>query len=161
MGRFQSNRNYIENILEYNCDTTFDVNTQADFIKNNNIELYTIYFDTQQNGDSTLKNQICSWSSDSNCPSGGIYAFSGSDIEIMFNTDYSVKEIDPNLLSNLNKARQAGNISFKTYFYNLLKGEMIPEDWTEEEEKELIASDVIEANSLSAGFEEEETNESI
>lgn len=76
------------------------------------------------------------------------------NITILFNTDYSVKVIDPNLFANLTQARQAGLISQYLYFYNLLKGEMIPEDWTIEQEAEARASDVINQYDLVAGYEE-------
>ena len=78
------------------------------------------------------------------------------EITVMFNTDYSVNEIDSQLFSNLNTAKQAGLISRHTYFYNMVKGEMIPEDWTEEEEAEAIAQDVVAQTALTGGFEEEE-----
>lgn len=78
------------------------------------------------------------------------------EIVIMFNTDYSVKIIEPNLFANLITARQAGLISQYLFFYNLLKGEMIPEDWTLEDEAEARAADIMSQALLSVGYKEEE-----
>lgn len=78
------------------------------------------------------------------------------EIVIMFNTDYSVKIIEPNLFANLITARQAGLISQYLFFYNLLKGEMIPEDWTIEDEAEARAADIMSQALLSVGYKEEE-----
>jgi hypothetical protein len=78
------------------------------------------------------------------------------NITVMFNTDYSIKNIDPNLFSNLTTARQAGAISQYLYFYNLLKGEMVPEDWTYEQENEARAEDAVAQATLTVGFDEEE-----
>lgn len=78
------------------------------------------------------------------------------EIIILFNTDYSVKIIDPNLFSNLNDARQAGLISQYLYFYNLLKGEMVPEDWTLDEEAEARAADIISQSLLTYGYTDED-----
>lgn len=76
------------------------------------------------------------------------------EITVQFNTDYNPKSIDPQLLGNLNDAKQAGLISLDTYFYNLQKGEMIPEGKTLEEEKEEIDQEAGAIVNLNAGFEE-------
>jgi hypothetical protein len=81
------------------------------------------------------------------------------EITILFNTDYSVKIIDPNLFGNLNNARQAGLISQYLYFYNLLKGEMIPEDWTMEDEAEARAADVVSQAFLTYGYTDEDDDD--
>ena len=83
------------------------------------------------------------------------------DITVMFNTDYSVKVIDPNLFANLTQARQAGLISHYLYFHNLLKGEMVPDDWTIEDEAEARSEDIISQSILTNGFTEEEPVEEI
>ena len=77
-------------------------------------------------------------------------------IQVLFNTDYSINEIDAQLFGSLSQARQSGLISHHTYFYNLLKGEMIPDNWTEEDEAEARAQDIISQSDLTAGFEEDE-----
>jgi hypothetical protein len=79
-----------------------------------------------------------------------------ADITVMFNTDYSIKNIDPQLFANLSNARQAGLISHYIYFHNLLKGEMVPDDWTIEEEAEARAQDMIAQSALTTGFEEDD-----
>ena len=78
----------------------------------------------------------------------------------MFNTDYTVDDIDANLLANLTTARQAGLISQYVYFHNLLKGEMIPDDWTIEQENAERALDMNQQSLLTEGYTEEpEDNE--
>jgi len=73
-------------------------------------------------------------------------------ITVQFNTDYSDNEIDPQLLATLISARQAGFISPEVFFYNLLRGEMIPEDWTLEQETDAISEEKTENMQLSTGF---------
>lgn len=82
------------------------------------------------------------------------------EIIIEFNTDYTIKELDPQLFANMNTAKEKGFISFETYFYLLLKNEMIKPGWTIEEEREAINSDMNEIASYSAGFTEDEDEES-
>lgn len=73
-------------------------------------------------------------------------------IEVQFNTDYSDQEIDPQLLATLITARQAGFMSPEVFFYNLVRGEMVPEDWTIEKETDAISEEKQENMQLSTGF---------
>lgn len=83
------------------------------------------------------------------------------EITVLFNTDYNVDDIDANLLSNLTMARQAGLISQYVYFYNLLKGEMIPDDWTVEKENAERANDMMQQGMLISGYDEEEEKDEL
>jgi hypothetical protein len=77
------------------------------------------------------------------------------EITVMFNTDYTIDNIDANLLANLTTARQAGLISQYVYFYNLLKGEMIPDDWDIDKENAERALDMAQQSLLMEGYTEE------
>lgn len=77
------------------------------------------------------------------------------EILVEFNTDYSSSMIDPQLLSNLNIARSSAAISPETYFYNLRKGEMIPEGWTFDDEQNSISIAMQEQEALIASFEDD------
>ncbi len=77
------------------------------------------------------------------------------EITVMFNTDYTADDIDANLLANLTTARQAGLISQYVYFYNLLKGEMIPDDWDIDKENAERALDMAQQSLLVGGYTEE------
>lgn len=76
------------------------------------------------------------------------------EIVVEFNTDFTIKELDPQLFANLNSARTLNFISYETYFYSLLKNEMIPPDWTIEQEREAINNDMGELKDLNNGFTE-------
>jgi len=78
------------------------------------------------------------------------------EIDIEFNTDFSVKTLDAQIFSNLNNAKEKGFISFETYYYNLKKNEMLQKDWSIEQEREAIANDMMEYEKLNGGFVEPE-----
>lgn len=68
-------------------------------------------------------------------------AWSGSadtDIEVELNKEYIDAEVTPEMMSALMAQVQAGLISWDTYFYNLKRGQIIPNDRDGEEEKSMI-----------------------
>lgn len=70
--------------------------------------------------------------------------FVGGNIDpktkVLFNQDYDVSTIDPQLLVALLSAVQSGSMSWDSYFYNAKRGELYPEGRTAEEELELIGT---------------------
>ena len=63
------------------------------------------------------------------------------EVRFDMNKDLLTTSIDPSMLSELSKALMAGQISYKTFVENLQHAELIPEDRTPEDEKELIELD--------------------
>ena len=61
-------------------------------------------------------------------------------LEMVLNTDYVDQELDPTLLQNLMAAVMQKQLSWETFFFNLKKGDLVPEERTAEEEIELINS---------------------
>lgn len=59
-------------------------------------------------------------------------------VKVEFNKDYDVRELSPQQVTALMGLVQAGRMSFDTFFYNLKRGELIPETRTVEEELGLI-----------------------
>lgn len=84
------------------------------------------------------------------------------DVRGELNTDYVSTEISPQMLQALMVLLQDGRISMDTFFYNLGRGEIIPEGRTLEEEIELIMQNppisekVEEEDELGEEEEEEE-----
>ena len=60
------------------------------------------------------------------------------DVVYKFNTDFVAAKLDPQLLIALMGARQSGEISQKTFLYNLQQGELLRPDVTIEEELDEI-----------------------
>lgn len=60
------------------------------------------------------------------------------DIQVQLNTDFVAIEIDPAMMTGLLTLLQQAKISYSTFFYNLQRGEVIPEGRTMEDEMELI-----------------------
>ena len=72
-----------------NCDISGNTATQADCLTGifhpecsivSNFKLYTIFYDT---GGASNAGDMCDWSSDISCPTGGTYAFSGTDVSAL------------------------------------------------------------------------------
>ena len=63
-----------------------------------------------------------------------------TECKIQLNTDYFPVAMTAQQLAELVKAWQAGSISFETMFENLKRGEVIAEDRTVEDERELIGN---------------------
>lgn len=62
------------------------------------------------------------------------------DVEVALNTDFIPDTIDPQVIAQLFAMLQAGTISWDTLFWNLKRGELIPDNRTAEDEKDLIAA---------------------
>lgn len=60
------------------------------------------------------------------------------DVGLEFNKDFDVRELSPAMLTALMSAVQQRGISYDTFFYNLKKGELYPDDIDKEEELDLI-----------------------
>lgn len=60
------------------------------------------------------------------------------DIEVELNKEYLDAEVAPEMMSALMAQVQAGLISWDTYFYNLKRGQIIPNDRDSDEEKSMI-----------------------
>jgi len=60
---------------------------------------------------------------------------------VEMNSDFIDKSMSPQMISELLKTLQAGEISQDTFLYSLKEGEVLPDNRTIEEEKELIESD--------------------
>ena len=63
-----------------------------------------------------------------------------TECKVQLNTDYFPVAMTAQQLAELVKAWQAGSISFETMFENLKRGEVIAEDRTVEDERELIGN---------------------
>ena len=61
-----------------------------------------------------------------------------AEIDVEYNTDFSVQEMPQGALVELMGAVQAGYISYETFFYNLKNYEVFPAHWTIEKELEAI-----------------------
>ena len=66
------------------------------------------------------------------------WAGKSTQIKIEYNTDFEVDKINPQMLTALMGAVQAGRMSEQTFFYNLQSYEMYPEGKTFEDEKKEI-----------------------
>jgi hypothetical protein len=60
------------------------------------------------------------------------------DISISVNTDFLAISMDSKMLVSLMTALQAGDISWDTFFYNMSRGELVPEGRTADQELALI-----------------------
>lgn len=74
------------------------------------------------------------------------------EMTIELNTDYGISQIETEMLKTLLLGIQGGKISFETFYYNMQRGEMYPEDHTEEDERDAIQTDKDEEG---AGGEED------
>lgn len=70
-----------------------------------------------------------------------LYGVNSKTISIEINKDYIPQGIDSNKLNALTESWLKGAFSFDTLFYNLKKGELIPEGVDEEQERQKILSD--------------------
>lgn len=61
-----------------------------------------------------------------------------SKVQAEFNKDYSVSEITPQMLTALMTLVQVGKMSFDTLFWNMQRGEIIPDERSVEDELKLI-----------------------
>jgi len=82
-----------------------------------------------------------------------------TEAKVMVNKDFNVISISPLMATALMQAMQAGAISWNTYFYNMKKGELIPDDVTEEDEYERIMNGPNSLGSVAPGKVEEELEE--
>lgn len=57
-----------------------------------------------------------------------------SAAEVELNTDYGVQQLGSAELTALIAALQSGTMSYQTFFYNLQRGEIYPDGWTEKDE---------------------------
>jgi len=62
-------------------------------------------------------------------------------VSISLNTDFVADQFAATNLKELREALKNGDISFATYFYNMKRAEMYPDEWTENDEKESIDAD--------------------
>jgi hypothetical protein len=60
------------------------------------------------------------------------------DISVTYNTDFNATTLDPKDITALVQAYQAGAISWDTLFYNLKRGEVIPDNVDKEDERRQI-----------------------
>lgn len=60
------------------------------------------------------------------------------EVKVLLNADFDVSRIGPEELEKLLQAVQAKAISFDTWFFNLQRGEVLPDTRTKEEELQLI-----------------------
>lgn len=60
------------------------------------------------------------------------------DNEVELNTDFGVEGLDPKMLTALMQQVQAGLMSPEAYRYNLSRGELYPEGWTDAQESAAI-----------------------
>lgn len=60
------------------------------------------------------------------------------EASVEFNKDFTTKPMDPRMLNGLISLLQQGRISYDTFFYNLERGELIPDGRTVEDELDLI-----------------------
>lgn len=65
------------------------------------------------------------------------------EVSVILNTDYDIQEIEAGLLGQLNTALSLNHISRKTFFYNLQKNEMLPPNWSFEDEAQSIDEDMM------------------
>lgn len=63
------------------------------------------------------------------------------DVVVRLNTDYMPIKMDASVMKELTAALVAGKISYDTYWMNLVRGEVAPEERTAEEEQDLIDLD--------------------
>ena len=71
------------------------------------------------------------------------------------NTDFNVAGIDSAILTSLMQALQSGGISWDTWFYNLQRGELIPDGIDAEAERALIETSIPMATPDSGAADEE------
>lgn len=70
----------------------------------------------------------------------------GADkIQVALNTEFTVTTLDGAALSGLIQAAQSGLMSWETFFYNLQRGGVYPEDTTPDEERERIETEGLPA----------------
>jgi hypothetical protein len=60
------------------------------------------------------------------------------NVSVEISKDFFPTQIDPQTVIALMQGLQSGSVSFSTWFYNMKRGEMYPDGWTEEDEKEAI-----------------------
>jgi hypothetical protein len=65
-----------------------------------------------------------------------------TEVGVMLNKDFNALGLDPQALTSLVQALQSGSMSYSTFFWNLKRGELIPEDRDEEEEGALLAEGI-------------------
>lgn len=70
------------------------------------------------------------------------WQFGETEVEISYalNREFSLEHLDPQTLAALQVGLQAGSLSWATYFYNLQRGRLIPDDVTEEDELKRLAT---------------------
>ncbi len=88
----------------------------------------------------------------------------GSKASVAFNRDFAVDGMDPAALVAMMQQVQSGVMSWSTYFFNVKRAEMIPDDVTEEDEAAKIAAgppapDEPEEEEEEEGAETRETGE--
>ena len=66
------------------------------------------------------------------------WAGAAGDVDAEFNDDFDESSLTPEMLAQLMAQVQAGMLSWKTYFYNVKRGNLLPDDRTEEDEQGLI-----------------------
>lgn len=64
--------------------------------------------------------------------------YKSDEIKFILNRDFNTSGLAPNVLQNLIMAVQGGLVSWNTFFYNLKKGELVPEFVSEDEELKFI-----------------------
>ena len=79
------------------------------------------------------------------------------EIDIDLNRDFIDSKLDPQMMTALTAAYQAGTISLDTYLYNIQKAEMLPPNRTIDEEKEAIATAQAEKETAADAAVEEVT----
>ena len=77
------------------------------------------------------------------------------EIMVELNKDFIASKLNPQEITSLLQAVQAGKISQDTFLWNLKMGEILPKDRTIEEEKDMLAAEGVDL------FEEEEEEEEV
>lgn len=67
---------------------------------------------------------------------------SETEVGLVLNSDFNFSGITPQELTALVQAMQSGSMSWNTFFWNLQRGEMVPEGRDEEEEAMLLAEGI-------------------
>lgn len=78
-----------------------------------------------------------------------------SNARVTLNTDFGIAGLDAPTITSLMGAVQAGLLSYDSWFYNLTRGEMIPEGRSKEEEVDLIENEGIPKGPLDEIREDE------
>lgn len=80
--------------------------------------------------------------------------------EVKLNTDFGVEGLSPQMLTALMQQVQSGLMSHAAYRYNLSRGEMYPENWTDEDELNALEMHTNTRRNEPQPFDSEEMDDS-